>query len=125
MRLLLLGCEKKFDPADRRAGSAQVIDQTDSARVTVDHPEQFPLVAADPLMIPDQLNVTGIVNPDISREVPVISLASGRIVDIRARLDDNVRKRRPAPEGAEPGHHQRLRRLPQGLNDELLAKKTP
>jgi cobalt-zinc-cadmium efflux system membrane fusion protein len=32
------------------------------------------------------------VNPDIARTVPVISLASGRVVDIRARLGDTVRK---------------------------------
>jgi cobalt-zinc-cadmium efflux system membrane fusion protein len=90
--LLLLGCEKKFDPASGAPGSPQVIDRTDSARVTVDHPEQFPLVAAQSIEFPDELSVTGSVNPDISREVPVISLASGRIVDIRARLDDNVKK---------------------------------
>jgi membrane fusion protein, heavy metal efflux system len=36
--------------------------------------------------------VTGSVFPDISREVPVISMANGRVVDIRARLDDNVKK---------------------------------
>jgi len=90
--LLLLGCEKKFDPAGGAPGSPQVIDQTDSARVTVDHPEQFPVTAAERIEIPDQLNVTGSVNPDVSREVPVISLASGRIVDIRARLDDHVTK---------------------------------
>ena len=40
----------------------------------------------------DKLNVTGSVFPDISREVPVISLANGRVVDIKARLDDNVKK---------------------------------
>ena len=39
-----------------------------------------------------ELNVTGTVFPDISREVPVISLANGRVVDIKARLDDNVKK---------------------------------
>jgi cobalt-zinc-cadmium efflux system membrane fusion protein len=38
------------------------------------------------------LNVTGSVFPDISREVPVISLANGRVVDIKARLDDYVKK---------------------------------
>jgi cobalt-zinc-cadmium efflux system membrane fusion protein len=32
------------------------------------------------------------VAPDISRTVPVISLASGRVVDIRARLGDTVEK---------------------------------
>jgi cobalt-zinc-cadmium efflux system membrane fusion protein len=32
------------------------------------------------------------VSPDISRSVPVISLASGRVVDIQARLGDRVQK---------------------------------
>jgi cobalt-zinc-cadmium efflux system membrane fusion protein len=38
------------------------------------------------------LNVTGLVQPDISRAVPVISLAAGRVVDIHARLGDEVKK---------------------------------
>jgi membrane fusion protein, heavy metal efflux system len=32
--------------------------------------------------------VTGVVQPDIARAVPVISLASGRVVEIKARLGD-------------------------------------
>jgi cobalt-zinc-cadmium efflux system membrane fusion protein len=38
------------------------------------------------------LNVTGVVQPDIARAVPVVSLASGRVVEIKARLGDVVRK---------------------------------
>jgi len=60
--------------------------------VTVAKPNQFPLIAATEIDAPAELNVTGTVNPDIAREVPVISLASGRVVDIKARLDDNVKK---------------------------------
>jgi membrane fusion protein, heavy metal efflux system len=36
--------------------------------------------------------VTGVVQPDIARAVPVISLASGRVVEIKARLGDVVKK---------------------------------
>jgi len=36
--------------------------------------------------------VTGVVNPDVSRQVPVPSLATGRIVEIDARLGDEVKK---------------------------------
>src|SRR5262245_28034990 len=39
-----------------------------------------------------QLRVTGTVAPDISRSVPVISPASGRVVAIEARLGDSVKK---------------------------------
>ena len=122
--LLLLGCEKKFDPSSGAPGSPQVIDQSDSARVTVDHPEQFPLVAAQRIEISDQLSVTGSVNPDISREVPVISLASGRIVDIRARLDDNVRKGDLLLKVQSPDITNAFDAYLKASNDELLAKKT-
>jgi membrane fusion protein, heavy metal efflux system len=90
--LLLVSCEKKFDPADGAPQSPQVIDQSNAGKVTVDHPGDFPVVAAESISAPDALNVTGTVNPDISREIPVISLASGRVVDIKARLGDNVKK---------------------------------
>jgi membrane fusion protein, heavy metal efflux system len=73
--------------------------------VTVDKPDQFPLVAAEQYEAPAELNVTGAVFPDIAREIPVISLANGRVVDIKARLDDYVKKGDLLHEGAEPGHH--------------------
>ena len=38
------------------------------------------------------LNVTGVVQPDITRAVPVISLAAGRVVELKARLGDVVEK---------------------------------
>ena len=39
-----------------------------------------------------ELNVTGVVNPDVSRNIPVISLASGRVIEVRAKLGDTVTK---------------------------------
>jgi membrane fusion protein, heavy metal efflux system len=58
----------------------------------VEHPEQFPLVTAVEHMSASQLVATGTVAPDISRSVPVISIATGRVVEIKARLGDTVRK---------------------------------
>src|SRR5215467_14700625 len=58
----------------------------------VDHPERFPLATAAEYMSAPELNVTGVVSPDVSRQVPVPSLASGRIVEIDARLGDEVKK---------------------------------
>ena len=43
-------------------------------------------------MATSQLTTTATVNPDVSRTVPVISLASGRVVEIKARLGDTVKK---------------------------------
>ena len=60
--------------------------------VGVDHPEKFPLVAASEHDASAELTATGTVTPDISRNVPVISIATGRVVEIKARLGDSVKK---------------------------------
>ena len=62
--------------------------------ITIDRSDlpKFPVVAAGESESASELEVTGTVFPDISREVPVISLANGRVVDIKTRLDDNVTK---------------------------------
>jgi cobalt-zinc-cadmium efflux system membrane fusion protein len=66
--------------------------ETDVSLLQVDHPEQFPLVKATEYLAASTLSVTGVVSPDVSRTVPVISLASGRVVEIKARLGDTVKK---------------------------------
>ncbi len=90
--LFLAGCQKNFDPASGEASPAQVLETSNAGIVNVDNPGQYPTVAAERIEEPDKLSVTGSVFPDIAREIPVISLANGRVVDIRARLDDNVTK---------------------------------
>src|SRR5215467_7281256 len=58
----------------------------------VEHPERFPLATAAEYMAAPELNVTGVVSPDVSRQVPVPSLASGRVLEIDARLGDEVKQ---------------------------------
>jgi membrane fusion protein, heavy metal efflux system len=70
----------------------QIIPGVDVTLFSVEHPEQYPPVTATRYEAPSQLVTTGVVLPDISRSVPVITLASGRVVDIRARLGDTVQK---------------------------------
>jgi membrane fusion protein, heavy metal efflux system len=58
----------------------------------VDRPERFQLTQAVEHITSPELRVTGTVNPDISRAIPVISLATGRVVEVLARLGDTVKK---------------------------------
>ena len=94
LSLLLAGCNEKVkaDPKLEAPPPAKVESELDASLVKVDHPEQFPLVTASKHAAAPEQNVTGTVNPDVSRAVPVISLASGRIIEIRARLGDTVTK---------------------------------
>jgi membrane fusion protein, heavy metal efflux system len=72
--------------------AAEVVPGPDAALVSVDHPEQFQLSTATARDSYSTLAVTAVVNPDIARSVPVVSLASGRVVAIHARLGDTVQK---------------------------------
>lgn len=123
MCFALTACEKKFDPAQGAPPASQVVPTGNNSIVTVDNPEQFPVAAADKVEAPDKLNVTGSVNPDISREVPVISLASGRVVDIKARLDDYVRKGQLLLKVQSPDITNAYDTYLKAANDELLARK--
>ena len=90
---LLAGCgEGKGDPKAEAPPAARVEHEEDVNVVRVDHPEQFPLATAAAHASASQLSATGAVSPDISRTVPVISIATGRVVEIHARLGDTVKK---------------------------------
>jgi len=91
--LLLGGCNNaQGNPGAEAPPPATVVTDVDVSLFSVDHPEQFRLAAAVAYATAPKLVVTGTVNPDISRNVPVISLASGRVVAIHARLGDTVKK---------------------------------
>jgi membrane fusion protein, heavy metal efflux system len=121
--LTLAACEKKFDPASGAASPANAIETNNAGVVTVDKPDQFSVVAAKRLEAPAELSVTGSVNPDINREVPVISLASGRVVDIRTRLDDNVKKGQLLIKVQSPDISNAFDTFLKARNDEILANK--
>jgi cobalt-zinc-cadmium efflux system membrane fusion protein len=90
--LALAGCTAHADPAAEAPPPANIVPGADPALFTVDHPEQFPLQTAVERPSTSELVVTGTVTPDVARNVPVVSLASGRVVAIHARLGDAVKK---------------------------------
>jgi membrane fusion protein, heavy metal efflux system len=90
---LLAGCSSgKANPQDEAPPKAVVEPDLDANNFKVDHPDQFPLITAAEHRAAPALNVTGVVQPDITRAVPVPSLASGRVVELKARLGDAVEK---------------------------------
>ena len=87
------GCgSSKADPQQEAPPQAQVEPDQAGNIVQVDHPEQVALVAATSRSVRTELPVTAVVTPDVSRNVPVVSLASGRVIEIDARLGDTVQK---------------------------------
>src|SRR5580700_911568 len=90
--LTFAGCNGHVDAAAEAPPPANVVPAVDVSLFTVDRPEQFPLAAATAHPTVSELVVTGTVTPDVSRSVPVVSLASGRVMAIHARLGDTVKK---------------------------------
>ena len=82
----------KVDPNAGAPPPLKVERVEDRNLFDVEKPEQFPLVAAAEHVTTSELRATGTVSPDITRSVPVISIATGRVVEIKARLGDTVTK---------------------------------
>lgn len=91
--VLAVACTaSKAEPGAESPPKAVVEPDLDANNFKVEHPERFPLVTAVEHKAAPTLNVTGVVQPDIVRAVPVVSLAAGRVVEIKARLGDAVKK---------------------------------
>jgi cobalt-zinc-cadmium efflux system membrane fusion protein len=90
---LLSGCNKgRADAAAEAPPPLKVEHVEESGVFQVDHPEQFALAKVGEHEAAPELNATGSVNPDVSRNIPVISIATGRVMEIYARLGDAVTK---------------------------------
>ncbi|SFR97066.1 membrane fusion protein, cobalt-zinc-cadmium efflux system [Granulicella pectinivorans] len=126
--LALTGCRKQ-DEASREAKEAPpaapaTIETGSTGTVKVDKPSQFPLVSASTRQMASTLNATGSVNPDISRELPVLSLANGRVVNLRVRLGDIVHRGQPIMDVQSPDISTAFGTYLKAVSDEHLTRIT-
>jgi cobalt-zinc-cadmium efflux system membrane fusion protein len=119
----LVACEKKPNLDQEAPPKAAVQPDLDTHNFTIDHPEQFPLVAAVEHKAVPALNVTGVVQPDIARAVPVISLAAGRVVEVKARLGEQVKKGQVLMRVRSNDVSGAYQTYLKAVNDELLARQ--
>src|SRR5262249_53354033 len=84
LSLFVIGCERRVKAQQNlTAGTGigtgigtgkvptEVEPEMDWSNFKMGHPEQFPLATAGEHVAARELNVTGVVNPDVSRQVPV------------------------------------------------------
>jgi membrane fusion protein, heavy metal efflux system len=122
--LVFSGC-KNGGQGDSAPPPAKVIQVPDMNVLTIGgrDADKFHVVAAEKIELAGELNATGAIFPDVSREVPVISLANGRVVDIKARLDDNVKKGQLLFKVQSPDISNAFDAYLKSVNDEQLANK--
>jgi len=88
-----IACTARGDSGgDGAPPPAAVEHEGESGTIQVTQPERFKVVAAAQHDAAPELSVTGVVNPDVSRNVPVVSLAAGRVVAVQVHLGDQVQK---------------------------------
>ncbi len=123
--LTLSGCkDKASNPADEAPGHPEVVETGGSSSVTVKNPSRFALVQSTSQPVVSSLEVTGSVNPDVSREIPVLSLANGRVVALHVGLGDTVHKGQLVMEVQSPDIATAFNAYLKAVSDEHLAKIT-
>jgi membrane fusion protein, heavy metal efflux system len=85
---------------------------------------RFGVVQAVSQPVRSALQVTGTVNPDVSREIPVLSLANGRVVALHVGLGDTVHKGELVMEVQSPDVSTAFDAYLKAVNDEHLTVVT-
>jgi cobalt-zinc-cadmium efflux system membrane fusion protein len=126
LALAISGCKHDETPkaGDEAPPTPTVTEAGGSNTVHVDKPDQFPLVQAVSRDVTSQLNVTGSVTPDVSRELPVLSLANGRVTALHVGLGDFVKKGQLVMDVQSPDVTNAFDAYLKTVNDEHLTNVT-
>lgn len=88
---LVSGCSNQSrtteSPSEVRVEAA-----ADPSVISITDPLRTPLVTVSSRRFFGELKVNAVVAPDVNRTVPVLSLSGGRVLEIRAKLGDEVKK---------------------------------
>jgi cobalt-zinc-cadmium efflux system membrane fusion protein len=120
-----IGCKSaKPNLADEAPAHLAVVETGGNAGISVKDPSRFPLVQATSMSVVSKLEVTGSINPDVSREIPVLSLANGRVVALHVGLGDTVHKGQLVMEVQSPDVTTAFNAYLKAVNDEHLTTIT-
>jgi cobalt-zinc-cadmium efflux system membrane fusion protein len=117
------GCKSNEGQSSEAPPAAEVVPEPTANLVQVDHPEQVGLTTVVDHESTSQLVVNGVVNPDVSLTVPVVTLASGRVIDIHAHLGDEVEKGQVLLQVRSDDVSSGYSDYRKAQSDELLARK--
>ena len=116
--LLAAGCSRGSEAAPT---TSQVT--VDPNVYEADHPELFKLVPVEARQLPTTLNANATVVPDVNRTIHVTSLGSGRVMDLKVRLGDQVKKGQVLLVISSPDLSQAFSDYQKAVADERLAKR--
>jgi cobalt-zinc-cadmium efflux system membrane fusion protein len=120
----LTGCKHSDPSAEAPPSEPTVVTSGGGEMVSVAAAERFPLTPVMVRTVLGSVDVTCSVSPDVSREIPVLSLANGRVVALRVGLGDMVRRGQLVMEVQSPDVTIAFDNYLKAVNDEHLAQVT-
>lgn len=90
---------------------------------TADHPELFKTAKAEIRALPTVVTANGTFSPDVNRTIHVTSLGGGRVVDLRVKLGDTVKKGQTLLIISSPDLAGALSDYQKAKADEVLSRK--
>ena len=116
--LALAGCSRETKAAPTRAEVTR-----DPNFFETEHPELFAIARVETRQLPTVLTANASVTPDVSRTIHVTSLGSGRVVDLRVRLGDHVKKGQTLLVISSPDLAAAFSDYQKAIADERVARK--
>src|ERR1700723_639090 len=113
-----VGCSK-----DNPAAASNPPVTTDPDVFDADHPELFRTAKAVSRPLPTIVNANGTVSPDVTRTIHVTSLGGGRVVDLRVKLGDTVKKGQTLLVISSPDLSAAMSDYQKAVADEVLSRK--
>jgi len=112
------GCSKETPAA---ASKAPVTVDPDV--FWMEHPELFKTAKAETRALPTELTANGTVTPDVTRTIHVTSLGGGRVVDLKVKLGDSVKKGQTLLVISSPDLAAAMSDSQKAVADEVLSHK--
>jgi len=112
------GCSKETPAA---ASKAPVTVDPDV--FWMEHPELFKTAKAETRALPTELTANGTVTPDVTRTIHVTSLGGGRVVDLKVKLGDSVKKGQTLLVISSPDLAAAMSDYQKAVADEVLSRK--
>src|SRR5580658_3194904 len=113
-----LGCSK---PTPAGAGKAPVTVDPDV--FSMERPDLFKTTKAEMRELPNELSANGSVTPDVNRTIHVTSLGGGRVIELKVKLGDSVKKGQTLLMISSPDLSAAMSEYQKASTDEVLSRK--
>ena len=120
--LFLGGCSRE-EPVKAASSTVKMEPPQDPNTFQVEKPNDFSFVAVTVRPAHVDISANGVVAPDVNRTVAVTSLTGGRVIELRARLGDDVQKDQVLLRITSNELAGALSDYQKAVTDELLARR--